>query len=150
MNNLEEIRDEVIRRGFPELMTENISIKYTQLKDAFLYCNDFPKNGHHIKVDEELGNSPREVLIGGVAHEFAHLVDAEKRNTKGKVVDYILYNYLRTYRIAVERDTDLQAIMRGFGTELLAFLKYTEKLEPHDEEHGLSAREVEAILLAKR
>jgi hypothetical protein len=150
MNNLEEIRDEVIRKGFPELMAEDVQIEYKPLKDAILKCDDFIEEGHYVEVDPRLQKVPREILTGGVAHEFAHLVDAKKRNKESKVMDLFFYRISKTYRTAIERDADLVAIMRGFGPELLAFLKYAEKQDEHYKENGLNAREVEAILLARR
>ena len=148
MNNLEEIRDEIVRKGFPEFMSEEISIEYVHLEDAFMACGDLTDEGHYIEVDPRFKDAPRKVVIGGVAHEFSHLLDNIKRNRDGKAMDALLYKFSKTYSTAVERNTDLQVIMRGFGRELLSFLRYAEgESQSHYKECGLSHREVETILL---
>jgi hypothetical protein len=146
MNNLEEIRDYTIKKGFPELLAENITISYAHLKDAFLICGDLKDEGYFIKVTPILKKAPKDVIIGGVAHELAHILDAQSRNKHEKATDAKLYRFSKTYRTMTERNTDLQTIIRDFGAELLAFMKYYEKTEPHYKEDGLSIREIQKLL----
>ena len=46
-----------------------------------------------------------------------------------------------------ERNIDLQVILRGYGPQLLSFLRYSEeKGFPHYKEDGLSIRELSLLL----
>ena len=147
MNDLASIRDHVISEAFSELMAEDIQIEYKKLEDALLDCGQLTSEGYYIEVDEVLQDAPQEVLEGGLAHEFAHLVVRKDENSSPKTMNWIAYRFCPRYRILNERNTDLEVIMRGYGHQLLAFLEYAEcQGFPYYREDGLSAREIGRLL----
>ncbi len=147
MNDLKHIRDHVIQRGFPELLAEDIQVEFKKLKDALLEYGLLTEEGFYVEVDESLMNAPKQVLIGGFAHELSHmLVD---KNCKDHTIsrDRFAYKISKRYKTLDERNTDLEVILRGFGKDLLVFLEYSEKEGyPHYKEDGLSIREVKILI----
>jgi len=147
VKNLEEIRDHVIKRGFPELMAEDIQVEYKKLEDALLEYGGLTEEGYYIEVDETLKTAPDDVLIGGFAHEFSHIISDKSLVKKLISRDKLAYNISPRYKTLDERNTDIEVLLRGFGNELLSFLEYSEKNEyPHYKEDGLSIREVKTLL----
>ncbi len=141
-DKLEVIRDGIIRKAFPELINEDIQIEYKELRDACLEYGKFTSEGFHIEVDESLRTAPVDVINGGIAHELCHIMADKKRGLS----EWLLRKSVR-YRMLDERDTDLRTIIRGYGRELLAFLRYAEtKGYPYYKEDGLSIREIEIIM----
>jgi hypothetical protein len=103
--------------------------------------------GFYIEVDSSLRGSPQEVLVGGIAHECAHIVVDKTGSGKKLSGDMIAYRISKRYKTLDERNTDLEVILRGFGRELAAFLRYSEKLKlSHFREDGLSIREIEILI----
>lgn len=70
--DLPDILNTVIRRGFPELLGEDIQIEYLNLKSSLMSYGELTREGFYIEVDSSLRESPQEVLMGGIAHECAH------------------------------------------------------------------------------
>ena len=151
MNDLEEIRDAVIEKGYPELMDEDIQVEYKTLDDALLQYGGLTGEGFYIEVDDSLKDAPRDVMEGGFSHELSHILTDEDQGRQSTIRDRLAYKISRRYKTLDERNTDLQVIVRGFGTQLLAFLEYSdEKGFSHYKEDGLSIREVKAILSSGR
>jgi hypothetical protein len=147
MNNLNELRDQVISRGFPELMAEDIQVEYKELKDALFEYGGLTQEGYYIEVDESLTDAPMEIIIGGLAHECSHILTDISSGNKVMSRDKIAYGISPRYKTLDERNTDLEVILRGFGKELLNFLEYSETNGyPYYKEDGLSIREVKRLL----
>ena len=147
MNDLALLRDQVIQKGFPELLDEDIQVEYKHLEDALLEYGTLDPEGFFIEVDESLIDAPQQVLKGGFAHEFSHML-VEKRSTKRTISrDMLAYRMSKRYKTLDERNTDLEVILRGYGKDLLVFLEYAEKKGyPHYKEDGLSIRELKILL----
>jgi hypothetical protein len=144
--DLSQILNTVIRRGFPELLGEDIQIEFLKVKASLLNYGELTHEGFYVEVDTSLRKAPIEVLIGGIAHECAHIVVDRLVGRKFLSGDMIAYRISKRYKTLDERNTDLEVILRGFGIELLAFLRYSEKLKlSHFREDGLSIREVELL-----
>lgn len=147
MSELEEIRDEIIRKAFPELLDEDIRIEYKHLEDAFISSGELIPEGFYIEVDNSLQDAPREVKEGGVAHDLAHCVVAKYLSFKESLGDKIAYRISPRYKVLDERNTDLMVLIRGYGRQLLAFMKYSEeKGFPYYREDGLSVQELTILL----
>jgi hypothetical protein len=145
--DLLDILNAVIRRGFPELLGEDIQIEYLNLKSSLMSYGELTREGFYIEVDSSLRESPQEVLAGGIAHECAHIVVDKTTGGKKLSGDMIAYRISKRYKTLDERNTDLEVILRGFGRELAAFLRYAEKLKlSHFREDGLSIREIEILI----
>ena len=94
--------------------------------------------------------APKDIVLGGFAHELAHILTDKRQSQVLKLIDSLAYKISKRYKTLDERNTDLQVIIRGYGPQLLAFLEYSEeKGFPHYKEDGLSIREVKAILYAR-
>jgi hypothetical protein len=147
--DLNRVIDGVIKRGFPELLGEDIRIEFTTLNDALLTFGKLSQEGFYIEVDESLRNASVDVLKGGIAHECGHIVFEKSKVNKTFSIDMFAYRLSSRYRILDERNTDLEVILRGFGNELLLFLQHSVHLGlDHYREDGLSIREIE-ILISK-
>jgi hypothetical protein len=147
LNELTKVLNLVIRKGFPELLREDIHIEFVKLPDALLQYGELTHEGYYIEVDESLRGAPRGVLIGGIAHENAHIVMERSIGHRFASGDWLAYRISSRYKTLDERNTDIEVILRGFGGELLQFLRYSEKLDlNHYKEDGLSIREVEILL----
>ncbi len=151
MHDLEKLRDIVIRRGFMELIAEDIQVEFQKLEDALFEYGSLTEEGYYIELDETLQEAPEEVLVGGLAHELSHILTDRLLEKRLRFRDWLAYRISRRYKTLDERNTDLQIILRGFSRELLIFLEYAgEKGFPHYKEDGLSLREVKTLLEGKR
>lgn len=149
MNNLSEIRDKVIKSGFPELMSEDIQVEYKKLEDAVFECGGLTEEGFYIEVDKSMENAPESVIEGGFAHELSHILIDKTQGIGLTLRDGLARTLSKRYKTLDERNTDLQVIIRGYGGQLLSFLEYSDKKDfPHYKEDGLSIREVKQILSA--
>jgi len=149
MQNLAEIRDQIIQTGFPELLSEDIQTEYKKLDDALLeYCG-LTSEGYCIEIDNSMKDASIAVMEGGLAHELSHILTDLNQERNFRRRDRWARRISKRYTVLDERNTDLQAIIRGYGPQLLAFLEYSqEKGFDHYKEDGLSIREVKAILSA--
>jgi len=146
---LGNFKDEVIKNAFPELMKVDIKIDFELIKDACMEIGELEDEGHYIEVDTSLmiihDDDENEILKGGIAHELSHII----RKPKGVFniwIEKLLYKMSSRYRELDERNTDLITILRGYGNELLKFLKYCEQDYSRYEEDGLSQIEIKALL----
>jgi hypothetical protein len=147
MNKLEKIRDEIIKKAFPELKEEDIQIEYKKLDDALVEWGALTGEGFYLEVDEGLKNAPRDVLEGGIAHDLCHVVSEKEQGRFESWLDGVLYRNFKRYMRLDERNTDVEAVLRGYGQQLLTFLEYAEKEgHPRYREDGLSIIELQKLL----
>jgi len=147
MNELEEIRDEIIKQAFPELLDEDVRIEYKHLDDALIECGGLTPEGFYIEVDNSLKDAPRVVKEGGIAHDLGHIVVQKQLGSRKSLRDRLAYKISPRYKTLDERNTDLMIIIRNYGRPLIEFMRYAEKKGfPYYKEEGLSIRELEIIL----
>jgi len=147
---LNNIKDEVIRNAFPELMEVDITALFVKIDDFVMQVDELKDKGWVIEVDDMLimkeGNDEIiDVLEGGIAHELAHIV-GKPRGLFNVWINEFLYKISWKFRELDERNTDLIVIIRGYGKELLRFLEYCKKEYSRYEEDGLSQIELKALL----
>jgi hypothetical protein len=131
----------LIRRGFPELAGRDFRIQFGDYGDWMWY--DLAAGAFVIGVDNSLRATPRRVLEGGFAHELAHIVRDLRLGPFQRSLAYGRYDRLRAYRIRDERGTDLEAIRRGYGRQLLALMLWGRtRGYTSGPEHGLILAEV--------
>jgi hypothetical protein len=148
--DLESCKLEIIERGFPEIRTLAIATEYRKMSDAYFEFIRLSRKNYTINVDNSLRNAKREVILGGMSHEIAHVSKEASRGLVLSFFDGILYNNFRWYEMWDERKTDLLVVKRGFGLELLAFLKYANKRrEAYTAQDGLTVKELEILLQQK-
>jgi hypothetical protein len=131
----------LIRRGFPELTGRHFHIRFGDYEDWMWY--DVDADGFAIGIDNALQAAPRRVLEGGFAHELAHIVRDLRVGPFQRALGYERYRHRRAYRIHDERATDREAIGRGYGRQLLAFMLWGRtRGYTSGREHGLLFAEV--------
>lgn len=132
VSSLAEIQDllkELVTASFPEL--KQASIKLAPLQDeAVFFQSNFeplslftPDPQYIIQVNPALFQRrlPREAAQAILAHELSHTLDFQAGGTPGVIgVGWQLLTQPAVY----ERRTDLQAILRGYGSGLIAYRKW--------------------------
>ncbi len=66
--------------------------------------------------------------MGIIAHEFEHIIDYDNRGVLRLIGFVVRYMFDESYRKYIEHKTDIDAIRRGFGREVLAFTKKQYKI----------------------
>ncbi len=84
--------------------------------------------GFSILVNECLRGASRLVLEGGIAHELAHILRDSRLGSFQRRLAFRRYQSSRAYRIRDESDTELTLIERGYGRQLLEFVRYARTL----------------------
>ena len=147
MHDLLAVKDGIVAKGFPELALMDLSLKYEDLDDAYFEFDRIRKGRYHIDVDITLHKAPLGVLEGGMAHELAHISEDCKRGGLAHRADMILYSIFPAYETRDERKADMLAVKRGYGAQLLEFLKYAnQRREDFTVEDGLTVEELERLL----
>lgn len=149
-----ETLDEVIMKGFPDLADEDIQTDFAKLEDALLEVTNlaeekFPyrKDGYFIDVDDSMKNAPIQALKGGFAHELGHIISDKKESW----IDGLLYKISTKHCTLQERNADLNAIIRGYGKELLVFREYSESTgNGYSKDEGLSRVEIKQIIYNRK
>ena len=147
MHDLEIVKNRIVTGGFPELSGIEIYPEYKKIKDGYLEFYRIKKGTYQINVDRSLGNATLGVVEGGTAHELAHIARDNKRWRIFHTFDMFLYNNWRWYETRDERRTDILVVERGYGQQLLEFVRYAnERREDFTAKDGLTAEELERML----
>ena len=149
MSVLDKLLREVAESGFPEMVSQGVSISYSNVLDSFDSYENV--NGQwHIELDRKLVKASKSAKKGAIAHALARVVEEMSMSKKEEVLDRALYIISRKYRILEERNTDLSVITRGFGKELLDLDEYLEK-RGYDfgSDSGISTYEMRRIFSRK-
>lgn len=130
LSRVSEKVDELIERSFPELYDARISIGMVRSQFTMVAGCLPPSKGvphyflgicygkRNIINVSELTDSQ---LAGVVAHELCHFVQYSKMTTWQYFKFVLRYKFSPTYRRKIERQTDLDAINRGYGVDLYNF-----------------------------
>jgi len=120
-----ELKDVSIRFEYKKISTSmcarpEIRSMLNNKKTYVIYINSDVKKVGAVSLSE-LNLKQR---VGIIAHELAHLVDFEKRNTLSIIQCGILYKCSSNYHKNIERSTDEMVINKGLGNELYDFSNY--------------------------
>ena len=117
------------------------------MDDAYLKCK-YVGRKCEVYVDKSLKKAPEKVVKGGLAHEAAHIYRDYKRNVFSRALDSVRYAVdIKKQETRNEREADMLVVKRGYGEELLAFLKYHDKRrKKHKKKDGLTVKELKKIL----
>lgn len=140
MLNLEEIKDHVIETGYNELQQINIEISWHSVSGGLVTYGDLyiPQNngfnhiGYYIYIHPLLKKAGKAEIRGGIAHENVHLLRDIRQSRKQAEEEVRIYYHSKSYRIRDEICTDLEAINRGFGKEILALEIFREDSLSHN------------------
>lgn len=147
MNNLHGIIAEIIPVHFQELERIPISSTYRHLPEAYLEFTRHDCRNYHIDVDNSLRRASKQVLIGGIAHELAHISAEVRMGNVLSLFDWMLYACSSRYQAWDERRTDLQVVEHGLGRELLDFMEFADAhREKYDYRDGLTTEELKQML----
>jgi len=138
--NLQEITSLIVLKAFPDLLQERIHTEYALLEDSFFEYGILGKD-YFIEVKKSLETVDDQIVIGGIAHELCHIA----RDKKKGFFDSFLYKHNKYYRYMDERQTDLDVVLRGYGKNLMAFLKFRETQTLSYENEGITLIELEKL-----
>lgn len=127
MHNLREIKEQVMEEGFLELKVTRVDISWDIVKDGLMVYGDIyvPQRngcfaGYYIDVHQCLKKAGIAEMRGGIAHEYSHIIKDIQQTRKEARRKTRKYNHSEAYCRKDEIRTDLEAINRGFGYDLLA------------------------------
>jgi len=122
--------EEIRNNAYPDISSKLI---FKHLKFSMTGYSS-PFNGNvYLNLDLiNIHESPKEAVIGIIAHELAHQVSYKKRTFISEIG--LIWNYWLSVkkRRAVELETDEIAVQRGFGKELLADRESEDKYYSND------------------
>jgi hypothetical protein len=150
--SIDAILRQVIRRGFPELARMHIAMTIGEFEDWMFYEPTGPGGRSFvIGVDTSLLDVSRRVIAGGFAHELAHILRDSRIGRYRLERAWPLYFTSQAFRIRDERETDREAIARGYGPELLALMLFGRaRGYLWSREDGLTVPEVHRMALRSR
>jgi hypothetical protein len=119
---------------YPELKNTHIEFKYKKIKTImaarpklnFIVRSRYQRTYRIIINDSEklskvIDQTTFNSQIGLIAHELAHILHYEKINRFGLVRDGLLYP-VHSFRKKYEKQTDIEAISRGFGWQIYDYV----------------------------
>lgn len=122
----QKIVKKLVEKSFPELKNVKIRIcesDHNKFKsasaDAYYYVLFWK-----IRLGKRVRKFPKKYIIAILAHELCHISIFQKRNFIKKIIFFYFILFLRKYREAEERNTELLEIQKGYGKELYSFRKY--------------------------
>ena len=113
---------EIINKSFPDLFGFKIQVDIVpdkELPDSYLEYGSQGSN-FFISICCSMSQQNDDVLIGGIVHELCHIAN----DRYGNWFEQFIYDHNLHYRKLIERNTDLDTIIRGYGKELLAYVEW--------------------------
>jgi hypothetical protein len=141
--HLDRILRQLICHSFPELRRLRIEIGFDDLEPG--NCLEYyTLDGRFgITVSPLLREAPRKALVGGIAHELAHIVRDHHLGPLQRDWAFERFALSRTYRFREERATDRRAVERGYGPQLMALAAFARRIGIRFErENGLLTNEI--------
>jgi len=122
------------REAYPELAAARVELREMRAEQFFFMAQPewrhaFRRSGartYRISYDPAvLADGPSaEALAGVMAHELGHILEYARLGGLGLADFGLRYLCVREFRIAHERDTDFEALVRGFGPGLAAYERW--------------------------
>jgi hypothetical protein len=143
---------ELIVKSFPDLVDMTIDtfiVPDKEIPDAYLQYSSM-SSSFYIDICETLASQNDKIVIGGIVHELCHIA----RDRFGNWFEQFIYDHNLRYRRLVERNTDLDTIIRGYGKELLAYTEWhfsqVKREELISEYEGITFIELQRIIYANQ
>lgn len=152
--------DDLIERA--DNISEGIREKYSINGDIEIFdgkvemgaaeAKRYPLKGNMIILDSDRIDDINDFqLIGLMAHEMAHLEYYSEMNWLQLAVFALKYALSGSYATSIERETDMKAIEKGYGKELLGYREYRISHSFGDEleflqENYLSSDEIKDLI----
>jgi hypothetical protein len=138
--------NKIIKKSFPELLNLEFSLEYEDLDDSFAETWETNKTSFVFVLDKSFIDAEEEVIVGLIVHELSHISQDLRLLRFERWVDEFLNKHFKRYSLLDERNADLSAVLRGYGQNLLKFLRFIEREFPDFETEGLSINELEILL----
>ncbi len=159
LNGVKERITSLISMSFPELEEVDITIESFNSKEYFLKVRPlksflFGKSRYKLSISNQLfdGQNSAPGIDGILAHELTHITQYEKMKGKENKIFKLLWSQTKQKSvIKFERETDVEAIMRGYGPQLIDYRLwlYTkipkDKVEKKKKEY-LTPEEIQKII----
>ena len=146
---LGDILRSVIRRSFPRLRLRPILISWGAEGELLHYR--VGRDHYVIGVNNCLQKAPRRVLEGGIAHELCHIDADLKKGPHQRELAWSRYVESRWCRMREERATEWRVIELGYGSHLLALIRFAHGLGySFSRENGLLYAEVHRAMVQRR
>jgi hypothetical protein len=146
-SNLIALAKTMISTSFPSLHGMKLKIELIETEDYVMAVGLEGKEIHLDVSREDAARMGRGVMTGVLAHEFCH---AEEDCRHGPLLEALLswlYECAPSLETWMERRIDAAVIRKGYGNELLAFLRYhNHYYEPYDQTDGMTVEEIEEAL----
>ncbi len=150
LTDLVELKDQIVREAFPELSEVKIELHFEKSDDELMGYGELRGRGYYIDVDKVMRKAPLLAVEGGLAHELAHILVDFKMDPISRFFDQLSYERDKEYQTNDERKTDLLVVERGYGPQLLRYVRFHDKRYKHyAEEDGLTAKELKTLLRNK-
>ena len=137
--NLENLLYRIVSKSFHELKDQKIKIEYAEIENAYFGFSG-NKKGYEMYVDPKMKKASKNLVVGGIAHELCHIVNEMHLSSYVNRKDRLLYKKNSHYFQLDEKNTDLQAILRGYGKEILTLSKLKKRVG------GLTPEDVKKLL----
>ena len=116
-----------MRKNFPELHNLTIRTRFARLSESHLEVNQYDDGSYTIEVDAPtFFTAPKEVIMGGLAHELGHIIREEQKTPPGRKIGDFLYNKFFPYKDHEERQADQEAINHHYEDQLETFSRYAD------------------------
>lgn len=147
IKKLEKILEQM-KESFPEIKDKKIKIKYVKLPYNFFAVSG--ENGEYIiEIDGyTMANVSKRVIVGGLAHELAHLQIDKNLRGLAKTLDTERYSTSKVYKRNIERNADVETISADYGKELYSFTRFAEKCRKKKKwkNYGLTSKEIRKLV----
>ena len=152
---LPELRWYLIFGRYANLQRRGNSITNVEGTVIQISRDNFSTGILYLRADKVFKDIALDALIGAVAHEFSHIIimleDYQRDrknylqgNSPKRAPDYRFAQILRKWNS--EWHADLDVVRRGFGENLLKFVKILENLNGRQRGHGYNAQQLEKLV----
>ena len=119
MEKYYKILNQIITESFPTL--KNQEIKIIEDKKILLSADAKKFNNYlRLRLNYDIRDYSNELVKGLFSHELSHFEYFLILNKLNFFIYEIKYNFSKQYRKKIERETDINAIKKGYARELYA------------------------------
>lgn len=146
-HKLEDVVRKIMASSFPELSDISVNLEVGELPDAHVQYSFLNFKKIRMEFDEDILKAPQSAVDGCVAHELAHISLDLKIPYLIRSLEILIYTACKRYNTYVERKADTLAVQRGYGNELIAFIRWAnENYDNFNSREGLLIREIRNLI----
>lgn len=145
-----EVVESLIEEAFPDLRGWRVHIKIVRT-ESFIATMMVQRVVKRVRIRvsrDDIEAMSESSIRGALAHELCHAEFAISTPMIRDLIRSIAQNFSGRARTTDERATDLCVISKGYGSDLMAFQKYHDKVyEAYGPEDGLTLDEIKRIVI---